>query len=177
MTNPRGGPPHTLLEEAQGVLQVEAPHVGAPQEIEVRRCPLWPMPPQPQDPRLAPPFAAGQPLDLDQGMSVPTTMGRGPRVPRPSWFWTFGCSSAHARRRTAPYNRHPRSGARSRARARYSDRCTSHLRPAKLATRASDVFWRVAEARIAVPKRRPARKRTSIWHGLPSSARCTLTGS
>jgi hypothetical protein len=34
--------------------------------------------------------------------SVPTTMGRGPRLPRPSWFWTFGCSSAHARTRTDP---------------------------------------------------------------------------
>jgi hypothetical protein len=27
-------------------------------------------------------------------MSVPTTMGRDPRVPFAAWFWTFGCSSA-----------------------------------------------------------------------------------
>ena len=35
-------------------------------------------------------------------MSVPTTMGRGLRLPRPSWFRTLGCSSAHARTRTDP---------------------------------------------------------------------------
>src|SRR5215207_3229017 len=36
-------------------------------------------------------------------MSVPTTMGRGPRVPFAAWLWTFGCISAHARTRTDPY--------------------------------------------------------------------------
>ena len=40
MSHPRGGPSHTLLEEAKRVLQVEAPRVGPPQEAEVRRGPL-----------------------------------------------------------------------------------------------------------------------------------------
>ena len=42
-------------------------------------------------------------LSTSTRMSVPTTMGKGPRLPRPSWFWTFGCSSAQARMRTNPY--------------------------------------------------------------------------
>ena len=36
-------------------------------------------------------------------MSVPTTMGRGPRVPFPAWLWTFGSTrSCPPRRRRAP---------------------------------------------------------------------------
>jgi hypothetical protein len=35
-------------------------------------------------------------------MSVPTTMGRGPRVPFPARLLTFGCISAYARTRTNP---------------------------------------------------------------------------
>jgi hypothetical protein len=66
VTNPRGSPPHALFEEAQGVFQVEASYVGAPEQIEVRRCPLRPVPPQPQKPRRPPPLAPGQTLDLDQ---------------------------------------------------------------------------------------------------------------
>src|SRR5215203_4456467 len=49
-----------------------------------------------------------------------------------------------------------------------------HLGP--VATRASDVCGRIGEARVAV-EATPARKRTRIWHALPSSPRCSLTGS
>jgi hypothetical protein len=34
--------------------------------------------------------------------SVPTTMGRGTRLPLPSWAQTFGCIFAHACTLTAP---------------------------------------------------------------------------
>ncbi len=102
VTNPRGGPPYALLEEAEGVLQIEAPDVGAPDELQVRLRSFWPVPPQPQNARLSPPLASWQPLDLYQSTSVPTTIGRGPWLPRPSWFWTFGCIFAHARTRTDP---------------------------------------------------------------------------
>src|SRR5215207_8533767 len=129
-------------------LQVEAPHVRAPQEIEVRRCPLRPMPPQPQDPRFAPPLAAGQPLDLDQdecsdhdGQGSPSAsslvvvdlrMQLGPR------------SYAHSSVTGILAVVHGRGLGPG------TPIVALHLRPAKLATRASDVFWRVAEARIAV---------------------------
>jgi hypothetical protein len=48
------------------VLQVEAPDVRAPEEIEIRCRSLRTMPPQPQNPRLPPTLASRQPLDLDQ---------------------------------------------------------------------------------------------------------------
>src|SRR3990170_4290 len=66
VAHPRRRPSHALLEEAEGVLQVEAPHVRAPEEIEVRLRPLRAVPPQPQNPGLPPALAAGQPLDLHQ---------------------------------------------------------------------------------------------------------------
>src|ERR671910_1526802 len=66
MANPRNGPSHALLEKAEGVFQVEAPCVRAPDEIQIRHRPLRTVPPQPQHPRLAPPLASGQTLDLDQ---------------------------------------------------------------------------------------------------------------
>ena len=102
VANPRSGPSHALLEEAEGVLQIETSHIRAPDELQIRRRPLRPVPPQPQNPRLPPTLAAGQTLDLDQDERADHEMGRGPRLPRPSWFWTFGCSSAHARTRTDP---------------------------------------------------------------------------
>src|ERR687898_2058958 len=43
---PRGGPSHALFEEAEGVLQVETPDVGAPDESQVRHRPLRAVPPQ-----------------------------------------------------------------------------------------------------------------------------------
>jgi hypothetical protein len=46
MPGPRGGPAQGLLTEPDGVLQVEAAHVGAPQHREVRG--VRPVPPQPQ---------------------------------------------------------------------------------------------------------------------------------
>ena len=79
---------------------------------------------------------------------MPTTMGRGPRVPRPWWFRTFGCNWAHARTRTHPC---PASSQRYSAEGSgqvLGDRCTSHLRP--VAAGASDVRGRIGEARIAV---------------------------
>ena len=59
VAHPRRSPSHALLEEAEGVLQIEAPDVSAPDEIEVRRHPLRAVPPQPQNARLASPLAAG----------------------------------------------------------------------------------------------------------------------
>lgn len=59
-------PPHGLLEEAEGVLQIETPHIRAPNQIQIRRRPLRPVSPQPQNLWLPPTLAAGQPLDLDQ---------------------------------------------------------------------------------------------------------------
>src|SRR5215218_7778158 len=59
VANPRRRPSHALLEEAEGVLQVEAPYVRAPDEIQIRCRPLRTVPPQPQDPRLAPPLVSG----------------------------------------------------------------------------------------------------------------------
>src|SRR5215203_3769761 len=100
MANPRRGPSHALLEEAEGVLQVETPDVRTPDEIEVRHHPLRPVPPQPQNPRLPPTLAPWQTLYLETRMSVPTTIGKGPRLPRPSFLWTLGCSFSHARTRT-----------------------------------------------------------------------------
>src|SRR5215217_5690544 len=66
VANPGRGPSHALLEEAERVFEVEAPDVGAPEEIELRRRPLRTVPPKPQDSRLAPPFAPRQTLDLHQ---------------------------------------------------------------------------------------------------------------
>src|SRR5918994_1200102 len=55
---PRRRPSQALLEEAEGVLQIEAPHVRAPDETQIRRRPLRPVPPQPQDLRLPPTLAS-----------------------------------------------------------------------------------------------------------------------
>src|SRR5215208_6266455 len=66
VAHPRRRPSHALLQEAEGVLQIEAPDVSAPEQIEVRRHPLRAVPPQPQNTRLASPLAAGQPLYLHQ---------------------------------------------------------------------------------------------------------------
>jgi hypothetical protein len=45
MPDPRRGPSQSLFEEAEGVLQVEAPDVGAPQQAQVRHLPFGTMPP------------------------------------------------------------------------------------------------------------------------------------
>jgi hypothetical protein len=58
-------------------------------------------------------------------MSVPTTMGRGPLLPRPSWFRTLGCNSEPTLVRARIRNRPPRSDARLRVLARSRDHCTS----------------------------------------------------
>jgi hypothetical protein len=102
ITHPRCGPPQSLFEEAEGVLQVEAPHVRAPEEIEVRRRPLRPVPPQPQETLGSRRLSPRGSRSTSTSTSVPTAMGRGPRVPLPAWFWTFGCIFAHARTRTDP---------------------------------------------------------------------------
>ena len=66
VAHPWARPPERLLEKAEGVLQVEAPDVGAPEELQVRRHLLRPVPPQPQNARLAPPLAAGQSRNLHE---------------------------------------------------------------------------------------------------------------
>jgi hypothetical protein len=50
MAHPRGSPPQSLFEEAEGMLQVEAPNVRPPEEIEVRLSGAGP--PQPRHARL-----------------------------------------------------------------------------------------------------------------------------
>src|SRR5919107_3137252 len=146
VANPRRRPSHALLEEAQGVLQIETPDIRAPEEIQVRPRPLRPVPPQPQDPWLPPPFAAGQPLDLDQderadhdGQGSPSASSlvvldlRVHLRPRPNAHSPVaGVLAAMLCGGLGP-------GARIVA---------LHLRP--VATGASDVLRRVAEARIAV---------------------------
>ena len=66
MAHAGGRPSERLLEEAEGMLQIEAPGVGEPEEFQIGVGPLGAVPPQPQDARRAPPLAAGQPLDLHQ---------------------------------------------------------------------------------------------------------------
>ena len=69
-------------------------------------------------------------------------MGKGPRLPRPSWLWTFGCRHAH--RTVAVVYAHMFGG-----RFGPGDRIVAlHLR--SVATRASDVRGRIAKARVAV---------------------------
>src|SRR5215207_6022385 len=52
VSHPWRRPAETLLAEAQGVLQIEASHIGPPQDVEVQR-PIRTMPPEPQLLRLA----------------------------------------------------------------------------------------------------------------------------
>src|SRR5215208_7228091 len=64
MTHPRRCPSQSLFEKAEGMLQVEAPHISSPDEVEIGLS--LTMPPQPQHARLSPPLAARQPLHLYQ---------------------------------------------------------------------------------------------------------------
>src|SRR5215217_2981512 len=66
MAHARGAPPERLLEEAEGVLHIEATSVSPPKEVEVRHGSSGAVPPQPQNPRLAPPLTSRQPLYLHQ---------------------------------------------------------------------------------------------------------------
>jgi hypothetical protein len=61
---PRCAPSQSLFEKAEGMLQVEAPDVGPPDEFQVRYLPFGTRPPKPQHARLAPPLPAWQPLYL-----------------------------------------------------------------------------------------------------------------
>jgi hypothetical protein len=101
VANPGRGPSHAPLEEAEGVLRVEAPDVGAPEESQIRPRSFPPVPPWPQNPRLAPPLAAGQPLDLDQDQR-PDGQGQGSRLPCPSWLRIPGGSFEKVRTSTVP---------------------------------------------------------------------------
>jgi hypothetical protein len=65
MTGPRGGPAEGLLGEADGVLQVEAAHVGAPQHRDIRGA--GSLPPQPQHLGWAGVGRHALDLDADQG--------------------------------------------------------------------------------------------------------------
>src|SRR5215217_4973800 len=64
MTHSRRCPSQGLFEKAEGMLQVEAPHISSPDEVEIGLS--LTMPPQPQHARLSPPLAARQPLHLYQ---------------------------------------------------------------------------------------------------------------
>jgi hypothetical protein len=128
------------------VLQIETPHIRAPEEIQIRRLPLWPMPPQPQNPRLPPTLAAGRALDLHQderadhdGQGSPTASSlvvldlRVQPGPRPRAHGSVtGILACVLGGRLGP-------GARIVA---------LHLVP--VATGASDVRGRIAQARVAV---------------------------
>ena len=46
--------------------EIEASRVGAPEQAQIRLRPLGAIPPQPQNPRLSPSLATGQPLHLHQ---------------------------------------------------------------------------------------------------------------
>src|SRR5215208_6068462 len=61
---PRCGPSQSLFEKAEGMLQVEAPDVRAPEQIEIGFS--LTMPPQPELFGLSAPLAARQPLYLHQ---------------------------------------------------------------------------------------------------------------
>jgi hypothetical protein len=60
VTKPGAAPSERLLEEAEGVFQVEAPGVCPPEQTKVRIRPLRAGPPQPQYPRFTTPLASGQ---------------------------------------------------------------------------------------------------------------------
>src|SRR5215204_4057155 len=101
VANPGRGPSHALLEEAERVFEVEAPDVGAPEEIELRRRPSCPCHQSHKtlgSRRLSP---RGR-RSTSTRIGVPTTMGRGPRLPFAAWLQTLGCSSAHTLTRTDP---------------------------------------------------------------------------
>src|SRR5215211_147910 len=142
----RGGPSERLLEKPEGVLQVEAPYVGAPEEIEVRRCTLRPVPPQPQNPWLAPPLASRQPLDLHKD-ERPDHDWQGTTAAPPLMVLDLGvhlCPRSHAHRSVTGVladvlggGRGPGQGVRA-----------LHLGP--VAARTSDVRGRVAETGVAV---------------------------
>ena len=96
--HPRGGPPQILLEEAEGVFQVEPAHVRSPEQIEVGLSGAGP--PQPQSIRGS---RVGRGKRLTSTKTrVPPTMGRGRGVPRAGCSWVFGCNPLQARTRTEP---------------------------------------------------------------------------
>ncbi len=101
VAHPRRRPSHALLEEVKGVLQIETPHVRAPDEARSGVVPSGPCHHSHKTLGLRRLSPRGS-RSTSTRTSVPTTMGRGLRLPRPSWFWTFGCSPAHARTRTDP---------------------------------------------------------------------------
>ena len=157
--------------------RIETPHIRAPDEVRLRRRPLRPVPHHSHKTRGSRrPSPRGR-RSTSTRMSVPTTMGRGPRLPRPPRFWTFGRILAHARTRTFPCPASSQAYSAEGSGPRCSDhRRTSHLRP--VARRASDVRWRIAGARIAVEATPGARTDEDLARrGLPSGARRDLTGS
>jgi len=86
--------PESLLEEAEGMLQVQAPEISLPKKVEVRLAPFGACHHSHSSASArAASRPSGQPLDFHQDKSVPTAMGKGPRLPRPSCARTFGCIS------------------------------------------------------------------------------------
>ena len=121
----RGGPAEGLLAEAQGVLQVEAADVGAPEGVQVRVARAGP--PQPEGLRF--PVRRGR-RATSTSTTVPRRTGRALRVPRSGCACRLGWSPAQARTRTVPYC--PSSARRSAVGAgQVSGRVQSNLAPCR----------------------------------------------
>ena len=84
MPHTRGGPSKRLLEGAKGVLRVEAPWVGAPEQFQVRRGPLGTVPPQATRPaaRAGSRRAAASPPPPGPASRARSAWGHGYRGPR-----------------------------------------------------------------------------------------------
>ena len=155
------------------MLQIETPHIRAPDEIQIRRRPFRPVPPQPQNARFASPLASRQPLDLDQNeradhdgqesSSAPPLVVLDLRVqlgPRShAHVSVTGILAGVLGGRLGP-------GARVVAR---------YLGP--VATGATDVRRRIAEARVAVEAAPGAQADEDLARAPLQSLLCTLTGS
>jgi hypothetical protein len=73
------GPIERLLEEAEGVLQIEAPHEGTPRPIQVGDLNIgWAMPPEPERLGVAGPL--GQAADLDEQQRAAHQRASAPRI-------------------------------------------------------------------------------------------------
>jgi hypothetical protein len=74
MAHSWGGPPQTLFEKAEGMLQIEAPHVRPPEQVQLRLSRT--VPPQPQLLGLSTPLAAWQAAYLHQHKRAPNDGAR-----------------------------------------------------------------------------------------------------
>src|SRR4051812_47504334 len=96
MAHSWGGPPQTLFEKAEGMLQIEAPHIRSPKQVE-----LWlssTVPPQPQLLGLSTPLAVWQAPYLHQNQRT-SNYGAGTTGSAHGMILDFGMQprpSAHA---------------------------------------------------------------------------------